>query len=56
MELELNEQEVKDILLKWAEQEFPLAFNTISIDAQYGSFRSVTFANEPTNDKAPGAA
>jgi len=47
MELKLSEKEVKEILLKWAEQEFPQAFNTISIDAQYGSFRSVEFSNNP---------
>ena len=46
MELKLNGEEVKVILLNWAEKEFPGCFNRVHVDAQYGAFRHVEFSKE----------
>ncbi len=35
MELKLSEKEVKEILLKWAEAEWPEAFNDVEFDGSY---------------------
>ncbi len=44
MKLELTEKEVKDILLKWAETEWPQAFNAVEFASSYT--RTATFTLE----------
>ncbi len=46
MELKLSEKEVKEILLKWAETEWPQAFNEIEFDGSYN--RAATFSKTET--------
>ena len=44
MKLELNESEVKAILLAHMAKQFPGAFNDIELDTSYNRLRSVTFS------------
>ena len=44
MKLELTEKEVKDILLKWAETEWPQAFNEVEFSSSYN--RTAIFTRE----------
>lgn len=50
MKLVINEDEVKAVLLDWANSQFPTAhpavFNTVEIDAAYSSVRKVEFSHE----------
>lgn len=49
MELKMEQEEVKKILLEWAEKEMPRRFNTI-VFSSYG--KDVTFIfKEPMKDK-----
>ena len=44
MELKLSEKEVKDILLNWAETEWPGVFNEVKFDGSYN--KACTFLKE----------
>ena len=57
MELKLTEQELKAILLVWAQKQITLAeFNTIDIDSSYSHVRGVTFSfDESLVEKKEGA-
>ncbi|MCR4304972.1 MAG: hypothetical protein NUV63_12250 [Gallionella sp.] len=42
MELKLSEKEVKEILLRWAETEWPQAFNEVDFGGSYN--KACTFS------------
>lgn len=50
MELKLNEKEVADILLAWAEKNFLPQFNTVKFDTSYGTFRSALLTKSEPED------
>lgn len=52
MKLELDAEEVKTIVLEWAEKQFgPGTFNTIDIETSYSAFKSITLTKEPVDDQ-----
>ena len=38
MELELKKDEVKAVMLEWAQQKFPGMFNTVELDGYRGDY------------------
>ena len=53
MKLELDEIEVKDILLEWVNRTLPTHFNKVELDVSYGSLRKATFEYEPPEEEEP---
>lgn len=45
MELELNKDELKVVLLEWAEKNWPGQFNSVEVSDRYGS-NGATFKKE----------
>ena len=46
MELKISKEEMRDVLLEWAEAKFPGAFNAVSVEAGYSYAQSATFTKE----------
>ena len=56
MELKLEQHEVEDILLAWAEQQFAGKFNSVNFETSYSSLRYVKLFREQEDAKLKEAA
>lgn len=51
MVLKLTEEEIKEIILEWAEERFSGQFNDVDIESTYGHVRSLTLQKKESVKK-----